>query len=326
MTSRRFPSASRHAVGRIRPSAHSQLGDYATTLVDHFPGCRYLTPNPSEVVRLSVRPDRLCAYDTTVTVIPIHFHSMAELSLVRAGTGTVRIAGRQYPAETGVLALARPNILHGHHGDQPTRKSVCMFDMGLVEPLLTGDPMAGQLSTVGDRCPAVVRLDPTSLATVEGLFDTLLSEREQTTRLGGGVMASSLILQLLVIFLRHATSTRDGGHLDELGTLDDELARVLAYLQEHFTQPINRATVARALGMRPEAVSLAFSQGTGTTFSNFLQHLRVGHAVELLQGTTLNATDIGRFSGFDSYRTFARAFTATFGLSPTAYRAEHSAR
>lgn len=283
------------------------------------------------MVRPTTGPGRLCAYDTTVTTVPIHFHSMAELTLVRGGSGTVRIAGRQHAVEPGVLAFAPPNALHGHspaevagtdRDAQPVTKSVCMFDMGLVEPLLVGDPIAGQLNAVGSNVTAAVRLDPGEAAAAGQLFDTILAECEHTTRLGGGVMAASLILQVLVTFLRHATAATGDDHGDELGAPDDELTRVLSYLQEHFTRPINRATVARALGMRPESVSRVFSQTGGTTFSNFLQHLRVGHAVELLQGTTLSATEIGRLSGFDSYRTFARAFTATFSMSPSAYRGE----
>lgn len=302
--------------------------EYAVrSLADHFPGWRFLAPMPSAVVRPTAGPGRLCAYHTTVTAIPIHFHPMAELTLIRGGSGTVRIAGRQHSVGPGVLAFAPPNVLHGHRGEQPVDKSVCMFDMGLVDPLLVGDPVGAQLNAVGSDLPAAVRLDPDTAAAVGRLFDTILVERERAAELGGGVMTASLILQVLVTFLRQAAAagTTAGGENDsgpELGTPDDELTRVLNYLQEHFTRPINRATVARALGMRPEAVSRVFSQTQGTTFSNFLQHLRVGHAVELLQGTTLSATDIGRLSGFDSYRTFARAFTATFNLSPGAYRAE----
>src|SRR5699024_2067171 len=142
--------------------------------------------------------------------------------------------------------------------------------------------------------------------------------------LGGAVMAASIILQVLVTFLRRATLTGGDDGADQLGEPDDELTRVLSYVQEHFTRPINRATVARALGMRPESVSRVFSQTGGENFSAFLQHLRVGHAVELLQGTKLSATDIGRLSGFESYRTFARAFRAAFAMSPGAYRDQFS--
>jgi len=310
-----------HTIGGVSSTSTGPLGEpECGSLVDHFPGYRYWAPDPAEVVRPAGGPGRLCAYHTTVGAVPIHFHAMAELTLVRAGDGHLRVAGRQYRTAPGLVAFAPPNVLHGLDGEHRLARTVCMFDMGLVEPLLTGDPAAARLNEVGYRLPPAVRLEPDEADVVGRLFDTLVLEREDTSRLGGGVMAASIILQVLVTFLRRATLVGgdDGG--DQLGVPDDELTRVLGYVQEHFTRPINRATVARALGMRPEAVSRVFSQSGGETFSAFLQHLRVGHAADLLQGTSLNAADIGRLSGFETYRTFARAFTATFSMSPSAYR------
>jgi len=266
----------------------------------------------------------VCAYDTAVTVVPIHFHAMAELTLIHEGEGSVRIAGRQYPVAAGLLAFAPPNVLHGHFGEQPVRKTVCMFDMALVERALGGDPVRGHLNTIGNTLPAVVRLDSEDASTVGTLFDEIRDECDRPTPLGGGVLMAALIVQVLVTFLRRTTTGAGDGSTADLGEPDDELTRVLSYVQEHFTRPINRATVARALGMRPESVSRVFSQTGGENFSAFLQHLRVGHAVELLQGTKLSATDIGRLSGFESYRTFARAFRAAFAMSPGAYRDQFS--
>ncbi|MFW6599111.1 helix-turn-helix domain-containing protein [Propionibacteriaceae bacterium Y2011] len=272
-------------------------------------------------MRPTVGPARLCSYETTGTTIPVHFHAMAELTLVRSGSGTMQIAGREHAMAPGLLSYAGPNVLHGISTEQPVGKSVCMFDMGLVEPLLSGDPVADRLNAVGSEIPAAVQLDASTAAAVGELFDTILAERHHPTRLGGGVMAATLIMQALVSFLRHADTAAPDIDVDE-GAHHDELTRVLAHLQEHFTRPINRATVARTLGMRPAAVSEAFT-GTGSTFTGFLQHLRVGHAVELLQSTDLTAADIGQLSGFGTYRTFARAFAAACHTSPQAYRDRH---
>src|SRR5690606_18534317 len=156
---------------------------------------------------------------------------------------------------------------------------------------------------------------------VAATFSALLAERE-SLQVGGGAVACALITQLLVHFLRSATDPVR----DELASQPasasppDDYARVLAHLWEHFTEPVNRASVARACGVRPEAVSRMFQQATGESFTTNLSKLRLGHALELMQSTSLSLAEIATRSGFDSYRTFARTFVPHHGQSPTSYR------
>lgn len=294
----------------------------ANSLGDRFPGYTYLAPSPENVIRLAGRSERFCAYQGNLGTIPMHFHTMAEITLIRkvSGTGSLRVAGRHYPAASGLLAFVPSNVLHGQTGDTPLIKDVCMFDMGLVAPLLAKEPAQTELTQVCSRYPAAVQLTPEQTARVAGLFEELIAEAGTSTWLGSGTLAAAIIAHLLILFLREAALRREPAAETDASTPDLELARVLGYVQEHFTEPINRSTVARALGMRPETVSRLFKQSSGETFSAFVQHLRLGHAVELLEGTALSAAEIGQLSGFDSYRTFSRTFRNVYGKSPGAFR------
>ncbi len=274
------------------------------------------------MVRPSGRAERYCVYRSLVPSIPMHFHSMAEITLIQDGEGTLHIGNHSLRTTAGTLAFAPPNVLHGQTQDQPSAKWVCMFDLGMIEPLLARDHLFGHLRSVGDRFPPAVNLSPADHERVAATFSALLAERE-SLQLGGGAVACALITQLLVHFLRSATDpVRDeltSGPIESTSPPDD-YARVLAHLWEHFTEPVNRASVARDCGLRPEAVSRMFQQATGESFTTNLSKLRLGHALELMQSTSLSLAEIATRSGFDSYRTFSRTFVHHHGQSPTSYR------
>jgi len=287
-----------------------------------FPGFNYFAPNPEITVRPRGRVERLCAYRARPTITSVHFHTMAELTLVLEGSGDLRIGGRRYPIRPGLFALAPSNVLHGQHSPGPISKLVCMFDPGLVGTALAGDPFNGQLRLVGRQLPHAAELDPAGLRAVIDGFDELLDEHAHPERPGSATMVATLLAQLLTRFLRAVLSGQVSGRqpaADEDGP-EEDLVRVLDYVQEHFTEPINRATVAQALGMRPEAISRLFRRGAGESFSSLLQRLRLGHAVELFESTALGPAEIRQLCGFDSYRTFARVFRSAVGVSPKEYR------
>lgn len=292
------------------------------SLSDHFPGFRWSTPDPELTIRPHGRAERFCAYRVSGSEgTPVHFHTMVELTLVVAGTGSLRIGGRRYPVGPGLVALAPSNVLHGQESTTAITKYVCIFDPSLVDGLLTRDRTHARLQAVGQRLSHAAQLDETGLAVGVAAFEELLDEYAHPDRLGSGTMTSALLAQLLTRFVRAVRSDPDGmGQHPAPGTIDHDLVKVLGYVQEHFTKPINRASVARALGMRPEAISRLFQRENTESFSTVVQRLRLGHAVELLQGTTLSATEIATLSGFESYRTFSRAFSNTFGVAPKTYR------
>jgi len=280
----------------------------------------YIPADPAMLVRPTRHPGRFYAYQSVVPTTAVHFHAMAELTLVRGGEGTTRIASRRYPIGPDTLTLALPNVPHHQQSDGAITKYVCMFDMALVEPLLSRDQATGHLRLVGERYPAAVQLTEADGEETVALFEALRAEHANPSQLGSGTLVGSLLSQLMIRFLRAATTPAGLTGTEPAVTPSDDFDRVVSHVHEHFTTPINRATVAKALGMRPEAVSRAFSHERAGGFSTYLNGLRLGHATELLQSTDLSATEVARLSGFDSYRTFARTFHARYGQSPSAFR------
>lgn len=98
----------------------------------------------------------------------------------------------------------------------------------------------------------------------------------------------------------------------------------MAYLQEHFHEPINRDSLARALGLHPNYLSRLFRQHAGETLVGMLRRLRLERAVLLLADPMLSINEIMARSGYGDPGHFFRVFREAYGMSPGAYRGRFS--
>jgi AraC-like DNA-binding protein len=94
----------------------------------------------------------------------------------------------------------------------------------------------------------------------------------------------------------------------------------LRYLAEHFSEPITRKDLAKALNYTESYLSHLFSQALGTTLTEYLTSLRINEACRLLDQSDTSVSHIALSLGFGSIRSFNRAFRRTTSLSPSEYR------
>src|SRR5438270_7704732 len=102
---------------------------------------------------------------------------------------------------------------------------------------------------------------------------------------------------------RHLLRAKDLADARYSGRLDvDELARAAGLSRAHFSREFRRA-----FGAAPHA---------------YLLTRRLERAAALLRATDRSVADICVSVGLESVGSFTTSFTRTFGISPTAYRAQ----
>ena len=67
-------------------------------------------------------------------------------------------------------------------------------------------------------------------------------------------------------------------------------------------------------------VSQFLKDQTGKSYNEYVEELRLTHAMQLLRETELSVTEIAVACGFSSQNTFYKAFRRRFDLSPSAVR------
>ena len=96
---------------------------------------------------------------------------------------------------------------------------------------------------------------------------------------------------------------------------------ILQWLEENFSRPeLNVAMVADHFGISKKYVSQFLKDQTGKSYNEYLEELRLNHAMNLLRTSDLSITEIAINCGFSTQNTFYKAFRRRFELSPSAVR------
>ena len=96
---------------------------------------------------------------------------------------------------------------------------------------------------------------------------------------------------------------------------------VLAYMREHFMEPITLHETARLHFVNKSYLCQLFRQKLGTSFNGHLLNLRLEASKGLLLNTDKNIHLISAEIGFSSASYFAKYFKKAFGITPRKFRA-----
>ena len=251
--------------------------------------------------------DELRVFYTEGLHFPTHLHSQIELLYVESGTTVVTTHNQSCYLSRGDFAVFFPNTVHSYdakEGDEPCRLVIAICSLEL-----TGD-FFKKLTSYSPANPYIPceKLHPNvSLA---------MLELEKECREGKNLNACrALVLLILsrVLPLVDLTKNRDIENYDLT-------YHIVSYVAEHFQEPLTLTVLAKHLNVSKFYLSRTFSAKLNTSFNRYINYIRANYALTLIQSTNYTLTRICVDSGFESQRTFNRAFKEIFGLAPGEYR------
>ncbi|RME44123.1 MAG: helix-turn-helix domain-containing protein [Chloroflexi bacterium] len=95
--------------------------------------------------------------------------------------------------------------------------------------------------------------------------------------------------------------------------------RAIAYIHEHYAEPITRSALASHVGLSERYLTYCFRQETGMTPIKYLNRYRIRQARRLLERGDMNVTETAMAVGFADSNYFARIFRDEVGVTPSAY-------
>ena len=96
-----------------------------------------------------------------------------------------------------------------------------------------------------------------------------------------------------------------------------------ALLERHLDAPLTLESIARELCVSRSRLAATYKAERGRGVAEELRDLRMERARELLAGTDLPLSEVGRAVGYPRPTTFATAFSREVGCSPAAWRKQH---
>ncbi len=161
---------------------------------------------------------------------------------------------------------------------------------------------------------------------------------ESGDRLTSGGAAPAIDMMLRLIGRRHGTALAEkiaGSFIYDIGSLPPGpqhrrgglrdmsgiTARAQDLMEAHLEDPLTLQEIARRLGLSLRALQMHFRKGPGVSPRAHYLALRLAEAERLVCRTHRPLHDVALATGFNSQSSFARAYTARFGLSARRHRA-----
>ncbi len=99
------------------------------------------------------------------------------------------------------------------------------------------------------------------------------------------------------------------------------MQNVFEYSLNHFHEPISLNQIAAVAHLSPNGFCKYFKQRTNKTYVQFLNEIRIEHAVKLLQkNKDLTISEVATLSGFNNISNFNRQFKLLKNKTPLAFR------
>lgn len=227
----------------------------------------------------------------------LHWHGDCELIHVEKGQLEIFCEKRNHYASTGETLLIDSEQVHSMRPvKQDTVAVVIFFDKSLLAPHLDRQRLL---------CPKLrFFYDVSSLY---DRFRTIFSERKPFYN----AQSETLLLSLLIeIFQREELCVKSESKSAK------SLKKLLLEIDERydfytFDDAVN------AMHMSPAYFSRYFREATGMTFSQYLNYVRIDHAVAMLkEDGDVSMTEISNRCGFGTIRNFNRIFKELTGYAP----------
>lgn len=230
----------------------------------------------------------------------LHFHSHIELCLVTEGEIEVWINDRRKLLGAGEFSVAWSYDAHAYRTPKESHS---------LSIIIPPDYFGELLPQLNNRCAGEPFLsDSVLFEKILGWVREAKASTVELTRKGCVYMILGTLLEQMP---SGESPTQQADH--------QLPSRVLLYLNENFREDLTLASVALALGYHPSYLSRMFKSTLRIGFNHYLTLLRLREAVLLMRDGEHTVTDAAFESGFQSLRTFYRAFQAEFDCTPRDY-------
>lgn len=253
---------------------------------------------------------------------PIHSHSDYELNFTENAAGVKRIVGdnveviRDYDLVL-VSSKELEHVLEQHECKSPKiREITIQFSPDIFEQNFTNKQQFDSIRKMLVKGQKGIAFPMSAIMKVYPLLDSLSMEQDSFY----AVMKFFTILYELSKCKEAKTLSSSPFARIDTHSESRRVQNIQQYINENYKQDIRLPVLAQMAGMSAVAFSRFFKARTGTSLSDYIIDVRLGHASQMLIQTGTPVADICFECGFNNLSNFNRIFKKKKGCSPQEYR------
>lgn len=133
------------------------------------------------------------------------------------------------------------------------------------------------------------------------------------------VSCSCRIMEALVEIAREAVSRNTIAQMPGVPASYRKVHLLLNYLNVHYREPVNSKIIEEMFSCNFDYLNRIFKKTIGRTIFVYLNEMRIHHARELLNTTSMKISAVGYRVGFSDESYFSKVFKKYTGMSPAQY-------
>ncbi len=235
-----------------------------------------------------------------------HLHREVELICLLEGEVVAYADSVRCELHAGDVFLAFPNQIHSYEKRTPEAHVGFIFKPDILPEMM-------ETFTMGTPRSPVIK-GAADMPQIRALIDCLIETRDRDTLSHLSELRRGYLLALCAQLLPMMT-------IAKLPVGDSETLRtIVSFCTQNYAENLSLSLLEEKLHLNKYYISHLFSGRLGLGFNDYINSLRVSEACRYLLNSDHSITEIGSLVGFNTPRTFNRAFMRQMGTSPTEYR------
>lgn len=239
-----------------------------------------------------------------------HFHQELEVLYLIEGALTVIQDGRETVMGKSDVLVINCNHTHALHGQGELTLLQVQVSYDLLQEIAPGGDLLFLCNSAADAYHPYGEVR----RYMRQLLLSYAGARRRTAALRYSYIYA--LLDLLIEHFRRGPEASDGRPPQE----EDRLQAVISYVNENFREPVNLGKLAEQMYLSTSSLSRLFKRSMGCYFADFVNHVRLNHAVQELVSTDKTVTRIAADCGFATLAAFNKQFQAAYHTTPAAWR------
>lgn len=253
-------------------------------------------------------------YFITKAEVSTHYHQNPEMFYVLAGELEIKIDDQVFLMKKGDIVLINANKRHLMNGGEGLLAARFEIDFHVLAEQMETMQLLFWCNTVVDKNEAYQEL--------RQRLDQILAryfEKEDKSAL----LLKALYYETAYILTSNFLVKTDDARVYLENTQDKQrLRQIQNYIQANYQSEISLNDLANRLFLSNAYLSRYVKKHLGLTFMEYLNNVRLFHAVDELLYTQKNMTRIALDNGYPTSAAFTKAFRDVYGVAPSEYRKE----
>lgn len=237
-----------------------------------------------------------------------HHHTHYEIYILLSGERNVTIGDATYHVKAGSACLFESNIPHRSVGDTDYSGICIHFSKKYLERYFLPEIVASLLACFKT---------PTIFVPEAYQKKLLVWNEAKSWRSASSYLLLAQILTDLSHF-HYQYLKRAGEFVSENKASGP--SRILNYIDANYAMIQSVNNIAESCGVSEAYIHRIVKQATALTVKEYINKLRLRHAIHEMDCTNNSLALIGRSCGFQSVSYFYRVFKKYYGMTPTEYR------